>query len=138
MKAVQLVLDCRGRVILTGMGKSGIICRKIAATLSSTGTPAFFLHPAEAVHGDLGVIQADDVVIAMSYSGETEELTRVLETIKRLGARLVAITGDLGSTLAQAADVALDCHVSARGLPDEPGADGLDHGRAGAWGTRWR
>jgi arabinose-5-phosphate isomerase len=117
MKAVQLVLDCRGRVILTGMGKSGIICRKIAATLSSTGTPAFFLHPAEAVHGDLGVIQADDVVIAMSYSGETGELTRVLETIKRLGARLVAITGDLGSTLAQAADVALDCHVSAEACP---------------------
>ena len=73
--AVQLVRDCRGRVIVTGMGKSGIICRKIAATLSSTGTPAFFLHPAEAVHGDLGVIQADDVVIALSYSGETEELT---------------------------------------------------------------
>ena len=73
--AVHLVRECRGRVILTGMGKSGIICRKIAATLSSTGTPAFFLHPAEAVHGDLGVIQTDDVVIAMSYSGETEELT---------------------------------------------------------------
>jgi arabinose-5-phosphate isomerase len=116
-RAVQLVLDCRGRVILTGMGKSGIICRKIAATLSSTGTPAFFLHPAEAIHGDLGVIQADDCVIAMSYSGETEELTRVLETIKRLGARLIAITGELGSTLAQAADVALDCHVSAEACP---------------------
>jgi arabinose-5-phosphate isomerase len=104
-------------VILTGMGKSGIICRKIAATLSSTGTPSFFLHPAEAVHGDLGVIQAEDVVIALSYSGETEELTRVLETIKRLGARLVAITGDVRSTLAQAADVALDCHVSAEACP---------------------
>ena len=91
-----LVRECRGRVILTGMGKSGIICRKIAATLSSTGTPAFFLHPAEAIHGDLGVIQADDFVIAMSYSGETEELTRVLETIKRLGARLIAMTGDVG------------------------------------------
>jgi arabinose-5-phosphate isomerase len=116
-KAVQLVLDCRGRVILTGMGKSGIICRKIAATLSSTGTPAFFLHPAEAVHGDLGVIQADDVVIAMSYSGETEELTGVLETIKRLGARLMVLTGDLRSTLAQAADVALDCHVSVEACP---------------------
>ena len=82
--------DCKGRVIVTGMGKSGIICRKIAATLASTGTPAFFLHPAEAVHGDLGVIQADDVVIAMSYSGETEELTRVLETLKRIGAPLIA------------------------------------------------
>ena len=116
-EAVRLVRECRGRVILTGMGKSGIICRKIAATLTSTGTPAFFLHPAEAVHGDLGVIQADDVVIAMSYSGETEELNRVLETIKRLGARLIAITGDVRSTLAQAADVALDCHVSAEACP---------------------
>jgi arabinose-5-phosphate isomerase len=115
--AVRLVLECRGRVILTGMGKSGIICRKIAATLSSTGTPAFFLHPAEAIHGDLGVIQSDDCVIAMSYSGETEELTRVLETIKRLGACLIAITGDVRSTLAQAADVALDCHVSAEACP---------------------
>lgn len=116
-RAVSLVRECRGRIILTGMGKSGIICRKLAATLSSTGTPAFFLHPAEAVHGDLGVIQSDDVVIAMSYSGETEELTRVLETIKRLGAKLVAITGDLRSTLAQAADVALDCHVSEEACP---------------------
>ncbi len=115
--AVRLIRDCRGRVILTGMGKSGIICRKIAATLSSTGTPAFFLHPAEAVHGDLGVIQGDDVVIAMSYSGETEELTRVLETIKRLGSRLVVLTGDVRSTLGQAADVALDCHVSEEACP---------------------
>jgi len=116
-RAVELVRNCRGRVILTGMGKSGIICRKIAATLSSTGTPAFFLHPAEAVHGDLGVLQSDDVIIAMSYSGETEELTRVLETIKRLGATLIAITGDAASTLAQAADVALDCHVSEEACP---------------------
>lgn len=115
--AVRLIRDCRGRVILTGMGKSGIICRKIAATLSSTGTPAFFLHPAEAVHGDLGVIQADDVVIAMSYSGETEELTKVLEAIKRLGTRLVVLTGDVRSTLGQAADVALDCHVSEEACP---------------------
>jgi len=116
-RAVELVRNCRGRVILTGMGKSGIICRKIAATLSSTGTPAFFLHPAEAVHGDLGVLQSDDVIIAMSYSGETEELTRVLEPIKRLGATLIAITGDAASTLAQAADVALDCHVSEEACP---------------------
>ena len=105
--ALQLLYECRGRVILTGMGKSGIICRKIAATLSSTGTPAFFLHPAEAIHGDLGVIQADDVVVALSYSGETEELLRVLETIRRLGARLVAITGESRSTLGQAADVTI-------------------------------
>ena len=116
-QAVALLLDCRGRVIVTGMGKSGIICRKIAATLSSTGTPAFFLHPAEAMHGDLGVIQADDVVIALSYSGETDELLRLLETIKRLGARLIAITGDCDSTLAQAADVALDCRVSEEACP---------------------
>ncbi len=116
-RAVLLVQGCKGRVIVTGMGKSGIICRKIAATLASTGTPAFFLHPAEAVHGDLGVIQTDDVVIAMSYSGETEELTRVLETLKRIGAPLIAITGDLKSTLAQAADVALDCRVSEEACP---------------------
>ena len=82
-RAIRLLLACRGRVIVTGMGKSGIICRKIAATLSSTGTPAHFLHPAEAIHGDLGVIQAEDVVIALSNSGETEELVRLLETIKR-------------------------------------------------------
>ncbi len=116
-RAVTLIRGCKGRVIVTGMGKSGIICRKIAATLASTGTPAFFLHPAEAVHGDLGVIQADDVVIAMSYSGETEELRRVLETLKRMGAPLIALTGDIRSTLAQAADVALDCSVSEEACP---------------------
>ena len=116
-RAVRLLLDCRGRVIVTGMGKSGIICRKIAATLSSTGTPAFFLHPAEAIHGDLGVLQAQDVIIALSYSGETDELLRLLETIKRLGASLIAITGDCRSTLGQAADVALDCRVSEEACP---------------------
>ena len=115
--AVSLIVRCKGRVIVTGMGKSGIICRKIAATLASTGTPAFFLHPAEAVHGDLGVIQADDVVIAMSYSGETEELTRVLETLKRIGAPLIALTGGRKSTLAGAANVALDCSVSEEACP---------------------
>jgi arabinose-5-phosphate isomerase len=115
--AVRLLLECRGRVIVTGMGKSGIICRKIAATLSSTGTPAFFLHPAEAIHGDLGVITSNDVVVALSYSGETGELLRLLETIKRLGAQLIAITGDCDSTLGKAADVALDCHVSQEACP---------------------
>jgi arabinose-5-phosphate isomerase len=115
--AVRLLLECRGRVIVTGMGKSGIICRKIAATLSSTGTPAFFLHPAEAIHGDLGVITSNDVVVALSYSGETGELLRLLETIKRLGAQLIAITGDCDSTLGKAADVALDCHVSKEACP---------------------
>lgn len=115
--AVRLLRECKGRVILSGMGKSGIICRKIAATLTSTGTPAFFLHPAEAIHGDLGVIQGDDVVVALSYSGETDELMRVLETIRRVGARLIAITGGPSSTLAEAADVALDCSVTEEACP---------------------
>jgi arabinose-5-phosphate isomerase len=116
-QAVRILLDCRGRVIVTGMGKSGIICRKVAATLASTGTPAFFLHPAEAVHGDLGVIQGDDVVVALSNSGETDELLRLVETIKRLGARLIAICGNPASKLAQASDVALDCQVSSEACP---------------------
>lgn len=116
-QAVRMLLDCRGRVIVTGMGKSGIICRKVAATLASTGTPAFFLHPAEAIHGDLGVIQGDDVIVALSNSGETHELLRLVETIKRLGARLIAICGSSTSTLAQVADVALDCHVSKEACP---------------------
>ena len=116
-RAIRLLLDCRGRVIVTGMGKSGIICRKIAATFSSTGTPAFFLHPAEAIHGDLGVLQSEDVIVALSYSGETDELLRLIETIKRLGARLIAITGNPQSTLSKAADVALDCQVSQEACP---------------------
>jgi len=116
-RAVGLLHECRGRVIVTGMGKSGIICRKLAATLSSTGTPAFFLHPAEAIHGDLGVIQPDDVVLALSHSGETEELLRVLEFIRRIGARLIALTGRNDSTLGLAADVTLDVHVSEEACP---------------------
>lgn len=116
-RAVVLLLECRGRVIVTGMGKSGIVCRKISATMASTGTPAFFLHPAEAVHGDLGVIQADDAVIALSYSGETEELLRLIETIRRIGARLIAITGHPSSTLGGAADVTLSCHVAEEACP---------------------
>ncbi|HOC19765.1 MAG TPA: SIS domain-containing protein, partial [Vicinamibacterales bacterium] len=116
-QAVTLLQECRGRAILTGMGKSGIICRKIAATLASTGTPAFFLHPAEAIHGDLGVLQAEDAVVMVSYSGETGELVRLLELIRRVGARIIAITGAPGSTLAQAADIALDCRVSEEACP---------------------
>ncbi|HXI28955.1 MAG TPA: KpsF/GutQ family sugar-phosphate isomerase [Vicinamibacterales bacterium] len=115
--AVALLRDCRGRVILTGMGKSGIICRKIAATLTSTGTAAVFLHPAEARHGDLGMIQRDDVVVALSYSGETDEVLLLLETIRRLGAKLIAITGGVRSTLAQAADIVLDCSVAEEACP---------------------
>ena len=116
-RAVELLRDCRGRVILTGMGKSGIICQKIAATLSSTGTPAHFLHPADAIHGDLGMIKADDVVVALSYSGETDEIVRLLEFIRRLGAKLIAITGSRRSTVGQAADVSLDCGVTEEACP---------------------
>jgi arabinose-5-phosphate isomerase len=115
--AVARIRDCRGRIILTGIGKSGIVGRKIAATLSSTGSPAYFVHPTEAVHGDLGMVQADDVVIALSYSGETEELTRLLEILKRKGATLIVMTGDVGSTLARAATVVLDCSVSKEACP---------------------
>ena len=111
-RAVELLFECRGRVIVTGMGKSGIICRKIAATLTSIGTPAFFLHPAEAIHGDLGAIRDEDVVLALSHSGETEELIRLLESIRRIGARLIAITGATKSTLGRAADVTLDCSIA--------------------------
>ena len=113
-RAVELVLHCgagKGRVVVTGMGKSGIIAQKIAATLSSTGSPALFLHPAEAVHGDLGVLMPGDVVIALSASGETEEILRLLATLKRKGDALVTFCCNLNSTLALASDVALDCGV---------------------------
>ena len=116
-RAVGLLQACRGRVVVTGMGKSGIIARKISATLTSTGTASLFLHPAEALHGDLGIIQPDDVVIALSSSGETAEVLRLLETIKRIGARLIAVTGAPASTLAEAADVALDCSVTEEACP---------------------
>jgi len=115
-EAVKLLMTCRGRVIVTGIGKSGIICQKIAATFSSTGTPAHFLHAAEAVHGDLGVIQSDDVVLAISHSGETEVIDLV-QTIKRLGVHLIAITGDCNSTLAQHADVVIQNQVSDEACP---------------------
>ena len=116
-RAVKMLYECQGRVIVTGMGKSGIICRKIAATLASTGTSAFFLHPAEATHGDLGVIQPEDVLLAISHSGETQEVLRLLEAIRRIGARIVAITGNPASTLAQSADVSIDCQVSEEACP---------------------
>ena len=116
-RAVQLLLECRGRVVVTGMGKSGIICRKIAATLSSTGTAAFFLHPAEAIHGDLGALRDDDVVLALSYSGETEELIRLLESLRRIGAKLIALTGNPQSTLGRAADITLNCGIAEEACP---------------------
>ena len=115
--ALGLLLECRGRVIATGMGKSGIIARKLAATLSSTGTASYFIHPAEAVHGDLGAIQPSDVVISLSQSGETPEILRLIETIRRLGARLIALTGAPASTLGEAADATLDCGVRSEACP---------------------
>jgi len=117
LRALDVLGDCRGRVIVTGMGKSGIIAHKLAATFSSTGTSAFFLHPAEALHGDLGAIRDDDVVVALSYSGETDELVRLLESIRRAGARLISLTGNLRSTLGQAADVTLGCEVAEEACP---------------------
>ncbi len=119
-RAVDCLHSCGGRVVVTGMGKSGIIGRKIAATLSSTGTPALYLHPAEAVHGDLGMLVRGDVVVALSASGETGEILQLLATIRRIGSKLVTITGDnlysgnskKRSTLAQAADIALDCSIA--------------------------
>jgi len=110
-RAVALLEECRGRVIVTGMGKSGIVCQKIAATLSSTGCPAYFLHPAEALHGDLGMIVSGDVIVAVSNSGETPEIVRLLEVVRRLGSRIVALSGVSGSTLARYADVHLDVGV---------------------------
>ncbi len=116
-EAVALILDCRGRVVVMGMGKSGHIGRKVAATLASTGTPALFVHPAEASHGDLGMITADDVVLAISNSGESEELTVILPVLNRQGVPLVAITGGLQSTLAKQARVTLDSGVVVEACP---------------------
>lgn len=111
LAAVSLMLDCRGRVVVSGIGKSGHVARKIAATLASTGTPAFFVHPAEASHGDLGMITPDDIVLMLSNSGETDELVSLTPHLKRQGARLIALTGNEQSSLAQAADVHLDAAV---------------------------
>ena len=116
-QAVELLRSCRGRVVCTGMGKSGLVMQKVAATLSSTGTPAMFLHPAEAIHGDLGTLVAGDVVLAASLSGTTEEIVRLVETLKRLGVPLVAITGKPGSTLARLADLHLSVAIRQEACP---------------------
>jgi arabinose-5-phosphate isomerase len=115
--AVKAILDCTGRVILVGVGKSGLIAKKIAATLASTGTPSFFIHATEASHGDLGMITSDDIVIALSNSGNTEELVAVLPAIARRGAKIVAMTGKLDSALARQADLVLDCSVEKEACP---------------------
>lgn len=116
-RAVGLLMNCNGRVVVTGMGKSGLVARKIAATLSSTGTPALFMHPAEALHGDLGMLVRGDVVVALSQSGETQELVNLLGPIKRLGIATVALTGVPDSLLARAAEVHLDVGVHAEACP---------------------
>ncbi len=116
-RAVDLLHGCPGRVLVTGMGKSGIIAQKISATFSSTGTPSFFLHPAEAIHGDLGRLVARDIVVALSYSGETEEILRLLDTLKRLAIPLITFTGNLKSTLAQASDVVIDVGIREEACP---------------------
>ncbi|NTZ08428.1 arabinose 5-phosphate isomerase KdsD [Burkholderia metallica] len=117
VQAVALLLGCRGRVVVSGIGKSGHIARKIAATLASTGTPAFFVHPAEASHGDLGMVTSDDVFIGISYSGESAELVAILPLVKRIGAKLIAITGRAGSSLGTLADVNLNAAVSKEACP---------------------
>ena len=117
VQAVKMILDCRGKVVVTGMGKSGLICQKIAATMASTGTPTFFLHPAEGIHGDLGMLSKGDTVIAISYSGETEEVNRILPVIKRMGLPLITMSGNPQSTLGIAGDVHLDISVAEEACP---------------------
>ena len=115
--AVEMIFACKGKVIVTGMGKSGQIGKKIAATMSSTGTPAVFLHPAEGVHGDLGVIRSEDIVIAISNSGETEEIVTLLPVIKRFGVKIISIVGRVNSTLAERSDVVIDASVKMEACP---------------------
>ena len=115
--AVNLILECEGRTVITGMGKSGLIGRKMAATLASTGTPSFYLHPAEGIHGDLGMVTAADVVIALSNSGETGEVLNILPSLRRIGAKIIAMVGNANSTLGKNADVILDVGVSKEACP---------------------
>ena len=115
--AVSLILECHGRTVITGMGKSGIIGRKMAATFASTGTPSFYLHPAEGIHGDLGMVTADDVVIALSNSGETGEILNILPSLRRIGAKIIAMVGNANSTLAKNSDVVLDVGVEKEACP---------------------
>jgi len=116
-KAVDIILSCKGRVVVTGMGKSGLIGKKIAATLASTGTPALFLHPAEGIHGDLGMVMKGDVIIAISNSGETEEIVKLLPVFKRLAVQVIAMTGGMQSSLAKASDVTIDVGVKEEACP---------------------
>ena len=117
IQAIELLYNCRGKVVVTGLGKSGLVCRKIAATFSSMGTPSFFLHAGDANHGDMGMIMEGDVVLAVSNSGETEEILTLIPTLKRIGVRIVAMTGNQDSTLSRAADVVLDAGVTEEACP---------------------
>ena len=117
IQAVDLLYSCEGKVVVTGLGKSGLICRKVAATLSSTGTPSFFLHAADGIHGDLGMVMEGDVVLAVSNSGETDELLKLLPILKRMGLKIIVMTGNSGSALSRAADVILDVAVKEEGCP---------------------
>jgi arabinose-5-phosphate isomerase len=117
IQAIELLYNCRGKVVVTGLGKSGLVCRKIAATFSSMGTPSFFLHAGDANHGDMGMIMEGDVVLAVSNSGETEEILTLIPTLKRIGVRIVAMTGNNDSTLSRAADVVLDAGVTVEACP---------------------
>ncbi|MDX9715488.1 MAG: KpsF/GutQ family sugar-phosphate isomerase [Dissulfurispiraceae bacterium] len=116
-KAVDIIYDCRGRVVVTGMGKSGLIGKKIAATLASTGTPAFFMHPAEASHGDLGMVTSDDVIFGISNSGETEEILQLVPFIKRFGVKFISMTGNPESTMSKSADINLDVSINCEACP---------------------
>ena len=116
-KSIEMILQAKGRVILTGMGKSGLIARKISATLNSTGTPSLFLHPAEAIHGDLGMVTGDDIVLAISNSGETSEINAILPILKKMGANIVSFTGDLDSPMALMSDVVIDVGVEREACP---------------------
>ncbi|MBC8473713.1 MAG: SIS domain-containing protein, partial [Candidatus Omnitrophica bacterium] len=116
-KAVNLIYACKGRIVVTGMGKAGIIGEKISATLASTGTPSLWLHSAEAIHGDLGRVQKQDIIIAISNSGETEEIVRLIPNIKKIGAKLIAITGNIRSTLAKNNDALLDVSIKEEACP---------------------
>lgn len=115
--AVDILYNCKGRVVVTGMGKAGIIAQKISATLSSTGSPSLWLHPAEAIHGDLGRVTKEDVVVILSYSGQTEEISRLLPTLKKIGTDIIAMTGNIKSTLAQYSNIALDVSIKEEACP---------------------
>ncbi|MBN1480616.1 KpsF/GutQ family sugar-phosphate isomerase [candidate division KSB1 bacterium] len=119
VRAIQLILECRGRIIVTGIGKSGVIGQKMSATFSSTGTPSFFLHPAEAIHGDLGMVTRDDMVICLSKSGNTNEISAIIPTLKKIGVPIITLTGNLRSSLAERSDVVLNVCVENEACPND-------------------